>query len=127
MCQDGGGSRSGPEARAFPAMGSDTSTFRMTAPPASHKERRMGARQARSASERDPIAALGANGPGPGPSTELADDEGPIPTFPSRQLDEHGRLIPLSVEERAARRAAANRTIKALRNQPDKDPPGTDE
>jgi hypothetical protein len=43
-----------------------------------------------------------------------ADDEGPIPAFPPRALDEQGRLIPLSDEERKARTAAALRALKAL-------------
>ncbi len=57
----------------------------------------------------------------------LCDAEGPIPTFPPRALDEHGRLIPLSPEERTARRDAAIRTIKALQSLPDTDPEGSDE
>ena len=59
-----------------------------------------------------------------GPEQELVDDGGPIPTFPPRGLDEHGRLIPLSLEERAARRDAAIRVLRVLADLPDDDPPG---
>ena len=67
---------------------------------------------------------------GPGPDTEdplLFDDEGPIPTFPPRQFDEEGRLIPLSDEERRARARTAARALAALDRLPDEDPPGTNE
>jgi hypothetical protein len=50
---------------------------------------------------------------------ELRDEQGPIPTFPPRALDEQGRLIPLSPEERKARSAAAIRALKAIRTRTD--------
>jgi hypothetical protein len=57
----------------------------------------------------------------------LQDELGPIPTFPPRQLDERGRLIPLSLEERKARSEAAIRTLKAIRARPDDDPSDIEE
>ncbi len=45
----------------------------------------------------------------------LIDAEGPIPSFPPLTLDPAtGRLLPMSEDERAARRLAAIRAIKAL-------------
>ena len=45
----------------------------------------------------------------------LSDEEGPIPSFPPLPLDPAtGQLLPMSDEERAARRDAAIRAIKAL-------------
>src|SRR5438477_11833885 len=58
--------------------------------------------------------------------TGLVDALGPIPTFPRRALDAHGRLVPLDPEERRARSLALERTIEALRHLPDEDPPGTE-
>jgi hypothetical protein len=55
----------------------------------------------------------------------LADARGPIPAFPRRAVDEHGRLIPLPAEERRARTEAVLRTLAALRDLPDEDPPDT--
>ena len=55
---------------------------------------------------------------------ELTDELGPIPTFPPRQLDERGRLIPLTPEERRARSDAAIRTLAAIAKLPDDDPIG---
>jgi hypothetical protein len=46
----------------------------------------------------------------------LSDADGPIPTFPPLAVDPAtGRLLPMSDEEREARRAAAIRAIKAIR------------
>ena len=60
-------------------------------------------------------------------STELRDEQGPISTFPPRALDDKGRLIPLSPEERFARTNSAIRALNALNSLPDNDPPGIDE
>src|SRR4051812_49258518 len=58
-------------------------------------------------------------------SGDLADAQGPIPAFPPRAVDEYGRLIPLPAEERRARTEAVLRTLGALRDLPDEDPPDT--
>jgi hypothetical protein len=58
---------------------------------------------------------------------DLVDELGPIPTFPPRQLDEHGRLVAISEEERRARASAASRALAALDALPDEDPPETEE
>jgi hypothetical protein len=73
------------------------------------------------ATQPDSIACSGGNGLEPEP--ELSDENGPIPTFPPRVLDEQGRLIPISPEERAARHRAAMRALAALDKLPDDDPP----
>jgi hypothetical protein len=57
----------------------------------------------------------------------LCDERGPIPMFSPRELDEHGRLIPLSPGERKARSEAAIRALRAIGKRPDTDPPGTAE
>src|SRR5689334_18833759 len=62
----------------------------------------------------------------PGSAPELVDDRGPIPTFPPLALDEQGRLITPSPEERAARHDAAIRALAALDQLPDDDPPDTE-
>ena len=54
----------------------------------------------------------------------LCDELGPIPMFPPLRLDEKGRLIPLSPEERKARSEAAIRALAAIAKLPDDDPPG---
>ena len=54
---------------------------------------------------------------------ELADEEGPIPTFPPLQLDEFGRIIPISDDERRARMRAASRVLAAFDKLPDEDAP----
>jgi hypothetical protein len=61
------------------------------------------------------------------PHDGLFDEQGPIPTFPPLRLDEHGRIIPISEEERRARHSAALRALRALDALPDDDPPGTGE
>jgi hypothetical protein len=75
------------------------------------------------AGNRRPVAQAAVTGAEREPALELCDDQGPIPTFPPRKLDEHGRLIPISPEERAARHAAAIRALAALDKLPDDDPP----
>ena len=59
------------------------------------------------------------------PGGALADVQGPIPEFPPRAVDEQGRLIPLTAEERSARSEAVLRTLAALRDLADDDPPDT--
>jgi hypothetical protein len=59
------------------------------------------------------------------PAEPLADAIGPIPTFLPRAVDEHGRLVPLSTEQRRARAEAAMRALTAVRELPDEDPPDT--
>jgi hypothetical protein len=59
------------------------------------------------------------------PAGVLADAEGPIPAFSPRAVDEQGRLIPLSADERRARTEAVLRALTALPGLPDGDPPDT--
>ena len=61
----------------------------------------------------------------PQPAAALADVHGMIPAFQPRAVDELGRLIPLTAEERRARTEAVLRTLAALRGLPDDDPPDT--
>jgi hypothetical protein len=53
----------------------------------------------------------------------LCDEQGPIPRFPPRALDEHGRLIPISEEERQVRAEATIRALRAIGRLADTDPP----
>jgi hypothetical protein len=66
-------------------------------------------------------------GPPETPSDGLADELGPIPTFPPLQFDDQGRIIHISEEERRARHSAAIRALNALDAMPDEDPPGTEQ
>ena len=47
--------------------------------------------------------------------SSLCDDEGPIPEFPALAVDSSsGRILPISEEQRAARREAAIRALRAI-------------
>jgi hypothetical protein len=49
----------------------------------------------------------------------LCDDEGPIPEFPALAVDSSsGRILPISEEQRAARRAAAIRALRPVSYSP---------
>ena len=74
----------------------------------------------------DPIAEHDANGCCGEPVLVLTDAHGPIPTFPRRVLDDHGHVVPLTPEERKARSEAALRTLRAIRDRQDDDPPETE-
>ncbi len=54
----------------------------------------------------------------------LIDELGPIPCFPPRQLDAHGRLIPLSAEERKVAIRGRDPALRAIEKLPDDDPIG---
>jgi hypothetical protein len=57
-----------------------------------------------------------ANDLGPDSTVTLADEQGTIPAFPPAAIDPTtGRILPISPEELAARRDAAIRTVKAIR------------
>jgi hypothetical protein len=61
-------------------------------------------------------------------SDQLCDEQGPIPTFPPVQCDSKtGRMLPMSDEERAARRDAVIRVLKVIEQREDNDPPGIEE
>ncbi len=59
------------------------------------------------------------------PAGALANVHGPIPAFPPRAVDEQGRLLPLTAEERRARSEAVVRTLAEMRDLADNDPPDT--
>jgi hypothetical protein len=65
--------------------------------------------------------------PTPRDREPLVDELGPIPTFPLAEFDEHGRIPPISPEEKKARVEAITRMFVAMAKLPDIDPPGTDE
>jgi hypothetical protein len=75
---------------------------------------------------RDPIAERDENGCNREPETMLSHAHGPIPTFLPRALHDHGRRVPLTPEELEVRSDSAVRALRALRQLPDGDPPGTD-
>lgn len=56
------------------------------------------------------ITSLLGTGTAPDPSP-LTDDAGEVPTFPPVAVDERGRIIPMSREEREARQAALDRVL----------------
>ncbi len=56
----------------------------------------------------------------------LCDEQGPIPVFGPARTDDRGRIV-LTDEERAARREAAIRTLRAIQRLDRRDPPGTAE
>ena len=55
----------------------------------------------------------------------LRDADGPIPTFGPAKVDAHGRLLPISDEEKKARADAIRRMFAVWDTIPDDDPPGT--
>jgi hypothetical protein len=57
---------------------------------------------------------------------DLVDAIGSIPEFQPRRLDEQGRLIPLSPEEKKARSEAAIRVLQAMSELSDDDAPGVE-
>lgn len=88
----------------------------------------MGQRLTTQAAREYPGDASGATGAEQGTTAPtLVDAEGPIPAFPPREFDEHGRLIPLSDEERQARARAVERAWAALDQLPDEDLADSDE
>jgi hypothetical protein len=87
----------------------------------------MGKIQDRPTPGQDSVAGPAGDGAGLALAPELVDAQGTIPSFPPRPIDEHGRLLPLTPEERDARRDAAIRALKAFRDLPDDDPPGAEQ
>ena len=75
----------------------------------------MGQGQATRQKDSESPATSGVIGPRSIEGTELADDLGPIPSFPPLALDpETGRMLPISDEEFDARRDAALRMLVVL-------------
>jgi hypothetical protein len=75
----------------------------------------MGQSQATQEKESESIARIDVNGSSPIERTELADDRGPIPSFPPLALDpETGRMLLITDEELAARREASIRMLAVL-------------
>jgi hypothetical protein len=75
----------------------------------------MGQSQATREKESESIARIDVNGSSPIERTELADDLGPIPSFPPLALDpETGRMLLITDEELAARRDASIRMLAVL-------------
>jgi len=75
----------------------------------------MGQSEVRTKNESGAVADGGSSSASPIDSSTLADERGPIPSFPPLALDpETGRMIAISDEEFAARRSAAVRMLAAL-------------
>ena len=75
----------------------------------------MGQGQVTREKDSESVATSGVNGSRSIEGTELADDLGPIPSFPPLALDpETGRMLPISDGELDARREAALRMLVVL-------------